>query len=679
MTNASFSFNGVRKDFIFCEENGREQSVFAPLTRNLLTFPGMPGALLESTETQIRVIRQKVFYHGLNGQDLRKLEEELAAWLVTEEAAPLIFDDENDRVYYVAVDGSFNIEESLKIGEGTITFICPDPYKYGPEKKINGPFQEVSKVDSSGKVSGSTVENPHLVKWEDGASSLLSPSANWGGELTTSSYELISRLDGNVEQTIRNITGRIAQNLFSFNLIAHIERKYGLIPAKDTADKAVWLKGNITKIIVNWYGRGSSPSGNNSVIEAWSDNDGRYWISAIQENSDVLSKLSYTYDLIERPNEANFISNDGFLHVIAHTDPSDGITASYIATDYIELEIDAKIPYLPLTMINEGSAETYPVIKAEVLKPVTVLDIVTEDSYMRIGRPVDLSEVVFTEKELLLKDTLASTVGWTNGTAIDGGVVTGTMVSDGDTFVVSSYGSGSEWHGPALKKSLPQGIQNYRIEFWLEFKPVPGTTGRVELYLLDAAGAKIGKLTLRDTWKNSTIVVSDIEVAGKILDSGPFEQDRLAWNDFYGLMVIEKKGNVFSFYTTELDPETGRHYNARGKTYTDYEGVLIQSLAALQIHAGQYGTESPVSLKIRDLNVYKINLPGSNQIPYIANTGDIIEIDHNTDDIRINGESRIDLKDFGASYFPLRKGENKLTFLPFDAFKTEISYRERYK
>ncbi|KAF0822507.1 distal tail protein Dit [Cytobacillus firmus] len=124
------SFNRIIKPYLQLER-GKRRSIFAPLRRNLVTVPGMPGAYLESTDTEIRIIQQPVFIEGKDKYDLRKLEEDLAAWLITDKPAELIFPDEPDRVYYAVVDGSLDIEDIARFGKGTITFICPDPYKYG--------------------------------------------------------------------------------------------------------------------------------------------------------------------------------------------------------------------------------------------------------------------------------------------------------------------------------------------------------------------------------------------------------------------------------------------------------------------------------------------------------------------------------------------------------------------
>src|SRR5690606_26134783 len=41
-----------------------------------------------------------------------------------------------DRIYYALVDGELELDEIFSTGRGEITFICPDPYKYGAEKSV---------------------------------------------------------------------------------------------------------------------------------------------------------------------------------------------------------------------------------------------------------------------------------------------------------------------------------------------------------------------------------------------------------------------------------------------------------------------------------------------------------------------------------------------------------------
>ncbi len=58
----------------------------------------------------------------------------------------LIFDVEPNRTYLAVVDDSFDPDEFVKLGMGTITFICPMPYKLGPTQK------KVLAIDEGGNL-----------------------------------------------------------------------------------------------------------------------------------------------------------------------------------------------------------------------------------------------------------------------------------------------------------------------------------------------------------------------------------------------------------------------------------------------------------------------------------------------------------------------------------------------
>ncbi|MBG9550029.1 distal tail protein Dit [Cytobacillus firmus] len=153
-----FTFNGIRKEYVVLLASERRPA-FAPLQRNLLTIQGMPGAHLVSTETQIRVLPEPILIDKSLSEikDIEKIKEDLADWLITDQPAELIFDDEPDRVYYAAVDGSLDIEDLVDLGRGEITFICPDPYKYGEEETI--PFPADGIITNSGSAETPPIFN----------------------------------------------------------------------------------------------------------------------------------------------------------------------------------------------------------------------------------------------------------------------------------------------------------------------------------------------------------------------------------------------------------------------------------------------------------------------------------------------------------------------------------------
>lgn len=101
-------------------------------------------------------------------------------------------------------------------------------------------------------------------------------------------------------------------------------------------------------------------------------------------------------------------------------------------------------------------------------------------------------------------------------------------------------------------------------------------------------------------------------------------------------------------------------------------------VSQVQVSFRIYPNTTAVPMRVNDLKVYKINNPEENQIPYIAQAGDVIEIDHQTNDIKVNGESKLYLKDFGASFFALKKGSNLISYSPFSSVDLSIEWRERF-
>ncbi|MGN4578393.1 distal tail protein Dit [Bacillus cereus group sp. MYBK74-1] len=133
MGNSSFTFNNIRKDYLFTLM-GFNRPVLAPVRRELLKVPHRPGGYLLNTVTEERQIDVPFVIKAKNQSDLQKIKEDLANWLMTDQPCELVFDDEPDRTYLAVLDGSVNLEELVFRGKGTLTFICPMPYKLGKTK-----------------------------------------------------------------------------------------------------------------------------------------------------------------------------------------------------------------------------------------------------------------------------------------------------------------------------------------------------------------------------------------------------------------------------------------------------------------------------------------------------------------------------------------------------------------
>lgn len=143
------TFNHIRKPWLYLLE-GREKSPFAPIRNNLVRVSGMPGAYVVSKEADVLYIRQPVGFVIKNDEHALQIIDELAEWLITETAVPLQFDDEPGRTYYAEIEGTIEeFEKFVHQRRGVITFLCSDPYKYGPEKTVE-PESDTFVVENEG-------------------------------------------------------------------------------------------------------------------------------------------------------------------------------------------------------------------------------------------------------------------------------------------------------------------------------------------------------------------------------------------------------------------------------------------------------------------------------------------------------------------------------------------------
>ena len=333
----------------------------------------------------------------------------------------------------------------------------------------------------------------------------------------------------------------------------------------------------------------------------------------------------------------------------------------------------------------EGTAPGDPIFELEVLQPVTFAMIQNQnDEYMMIGKPTDVIDTPYEKYERVFYSVCNNLTGWTNATngEIDGNIA-GTMETNGTRFQASDFGIGSSWHGPAIKTSLSEPLTDFRLTAYVGFfnKSVAKQVGRIEIYLLDVNGNQVGKIAMKDIQSSRSVAWGEAR-AGDNQDNhyliNEYGDKPGNWNDFSGHVRIEREGNVWRAYFAKVD-SSGRHHTRRFAEWVDTENKFNRTVAQIVVHHGQYGSHEPVSGGVYSLNVYKINQEQENEVPYIAQPGDIITFDHKEKLLLINGEPRKDLKDFGARYFKLYKGENNLIVHTSDSFNVTCKYRERFK
>lgn len=100
-----------------------------------LAAPGMNGAHFQRKRLPARTLTIEADVRAANREELRNKIDELNGILDVIEPVPIVFPDE-DKTYYGVPESTDQGDEYTFLHQGTLTIICPDPYKYGPETAL---------------------------------------------------------------------------------------------------------------------------------------------------------------------------------------------------------------------------------------------------------------------------------------------------------------------------------------------------------------------------------------------------------------------------------------------------------------------------------------------------------------------------------------------------------------
>jgi predicted phage tail component-like protein len=114
-----------------------ERSVLPTLEPVTVTIPRRAGAYVpkkRSREVGMLAFKVRFAILGFNYPDFRARVRAVASWLFNANkagsAAPLYFSDDPNRIYYVWIEGSTDIEQIVYEGEFEFTMIAPEPFAY---------------------------------------------------------------------------------------------------------------------------------------------------------------------------------------------------------------------------------------------------------------------------------------------------------------------------------------------------------------------------------------------------------------------------------------------------------------------------------------------------------------------------------------------------------------------
>src|SRR5690606_37996962 len=259
---------------------------------------------------------------------------------------------------------------------------------------------------------------------------------------------------------------------------------------------------------------------------------------------------------------------------------------------------------------NNGTAEAEPIITLTSKEPTTFAMISNGEEYMMVGRPYDESEQPTSRYDTVFADNASTLVGWTvlpGGTNLEDGIVGGNMATNGYAFYAESFGTNPNgWVGPAVKKSLSRAVQDFRMTVDLELLNRQGNVGKIVVSLLDANDNVIASVQMVDAtnsaWKNRAIIRAGSGAnAVDILNHAP---ERGGWNDFRGVLRIERIGNEFRAYVARV--VNGRHTGRLNRTYLDTLGQFQTPVSQVRVYIAKARNYEPFPMFFHGGNVWEI-------------------------------------------------------------------------
>lgn len=333
----------------------------------------------------------------------------------------------------------------------------------------------------------------------------------------------------------------------------------------------------------------------------------------------------------------------------------------------------------PVTV--RGSAPSVPITTVTLDGPTTFVAVSDGDRINMVGTPLNVDETPYVREERRLWDQMATTTGWGATTTSDDGPIVGTIGSSGGEFKPTNFGSGSSWHGPGLKKSIGQSLQDFKVDAMMNLSGAKNRVGAVHVLLLDAANNIVAKLNIlkNSLYEDGVWVRVRIgnRTEGRNVYSGQGGPG-WTWMYFEGRVSLERVGDIWTMSAMRYTPERGWHAGVT-RQIRDREAYATAPITQVQVNFWQHGSKpTPTEMAVSDIKVYKVN-ERPDEIPYIGDAGDVFVFDHKEGTITKNGLDIEDKKAFIGSYFELSKGTTPLAVEPMESIaQATVRWRDRW-
>lgn len=386
---------------------------------------------------------------------------------------------------------------------------------------------------------------------------------------------------------------------------------------------------------------------------------------------------------------------DGPFNIATNTNGFVTFSLSVRIADPYKYSVGEKTEPLPASssatfVANEGTADTHPHFKINVNVSTTLLTVENLDNLTPQGTPKQVILGIPESPEdtqvdpltLVMHDSMRSTASWQTASEVDNGYISGEMGVNQHGFYADKYGTvvnPQKWQGPSLIRGIGQSLQNFRADVFIRQFNVGYGTGMIEVYFRDANGNRIAKIGFEDRWDNIDENVGKAYIG---YGNNPYAisakaDNRHIWNNFNGLMRIERVGKVWEVYFSVITPD-GRHISRRGPLrYTDNAGTAAAPITHVQVAIRKFPLTEATDQAVKEIKIYRVNQANSGgSVPVSFKPGDVVEIDASSGLAMVNGEPRMDLVDLDTDFFTLIPGYNRIKVSP--AFDADVTFKNRY-
>lgn len=347
-----------------------------------------------------------------------------------------------------------------------------------------------------------------------------------------------------------------------------------------------------------------------------------------------------------------------------------------------------------ITLVNTGNKPVPITVKAKMKSENGYIGMILEDRFYQVGNPGEVDGETKEKSVKLFDDHFTQDRGWILNNGVTPPVTherlqVGTVgyttenPSQNEGFVkATAYGTGNSWHGPSLTKMIPStsgGLPtNWRAEWRFDLNTDGSPNKPVEV--------GHNSVTFADENDNviCSVVFEDNNPVAERSDMAIYIDNKRVWdtrettnfyvtgrNDGGPFMVVEKIGSKITVA-----------FSKDGLQKTFFTNKPNAKLKKVTWYCAAYqGRRAITNNNIRALNVTKHNVKYYYDIPNFLQSGDVVELIGETNELFINDIKNWDRVDIGSEVLLLPPGEHALG-IAVSEFATmpdvEVTYRERW-